>query len=80
MLLLSCLSNVGQQGGVENGFPDVPVHLVVVTLLATMTGDGGAPYFEEIGNNERLIGDVFLLLAVVVKVVVAFNFLGRSCS
>ena len=57
------------------GFPDVPVEFVVLTLLTTITGDGAVPYLvEEIGNVELYPVDVYFLLAVVVKVVVAFNF------
>ena len=38
---------------VEAGFPDVPVELVVLTLLATITGDGAVPHLvEEVGNVE----------------------------
>ena len=58
------------------GFPDVPVELVVLTLLTTITGDGAVPYLvEEVGNVELYLVDVYFLLAVVVKVVVAFNLL-----
>ena len=82
MLFLSCFSDVGQPGGPEDSFPDVPVHIVALTLLATITGYGSVPYLEEVGNDKRLLGDVLLLLVVVVvvKVVVAFNLHGRSCS
>ena len=38
----------------EAGFPDVPVELVVLTLLTTITGDGVVPHLvvEEVGNDE----------------------------
>ena len=55
---------------VEAGFPDVPVELVVLTLLTTITGDGAVPHLEEGGNDAFLFGDVFLLFVVVVVGVV----------
>ena len=61
---------------VRAGFPDVPVEFVVLTSLTTITGDGTVPYLvEEVGNVELYPVDVYFLLAVVVKVVVAFNLL-----
>ena len=52
------------------GFPDVPVELVVLTLLTTITGDGAVPYLVEgVGNVEPYPVDVCFLLAVVVSVV-----------
>ena len=63
---------------VETGFPDVPVELVVLTPLTTITGDGAVSHLvERVGDVELSFVDVHFLLAVVVKVVVAFNlFLG----
>ena len=59
---------------VEAVFPDVPVELVVLTPLTTITGDGDVPHLvERIGDVELCLVDVHFLLAVVVKVVVAFN-------
>ena len=61
---------------VEAGFPDVPVEFVVLTLLATITGDGAVPHLvEEVGNVELYPVDVYFLLAVVVKVVIACHLL-----
>ena len=61
---------------VEAGFPDVPVELVVLTPLTTITGDGAGPHLvEEIGDVELWLVNVRFLLAVVVKVVVAFSLL-----
>ena len=39
---------------VKVGFPDVPVELVVPTLLTIITGDGAVPHLvvEEVGNDE----------------------------
>ena len=61
---------------VEAGFPDVPVELVVLTQLTTITGDGAVPHLSEgVGDVELWLVDVRFLLAVVVKVVVALNLL-----
>ena len=61
---------------VEAVFPDVPVELVVLTPLTTITGDGAVPHLvERVGDVELHLVDVHFLLAVVVKVVVAFNLL-----
>ena len=61
---------------VEAGFPDVPVELVVLTPLTTITGDGAVRHLvERVGDVELWLVDVHFLLAVVVKVVVAFNIL-----
>ena len=61
---------------VEAGFPDVPVELVVLTPLMTSAGDGAVPHLiERVGDVELWLVDVHFLLAVVVKVVVAFNVL-----
>ena len=61
---------------VEAVFPDVPVELVVLTPLTTITGDGAVPHLvERVGDVELRLVDVHFLLAVVVKVVVAFNLL-----
>ena len=57
------------------GFLDVPVELVVLTLLTTITGDGAIPHLvvEEVGNVKLYLADVYFLLAVVVSLVVAFH-------
>ena len=61
---------------VEAGFPDVPVDLVVLTPLTTITGDGAVPHLvERVDDVELCLADVHFLLAVVVKVVVACNLL-----
>ena len=71
-----CFSAVGLQGGVEIGFPDVPVEFVALTLLTTITSDGAVPHLvEEIGNGELCLVDVVIRLAVVVDVVVVCNLL-----
>ena len=60
----------------EAVFPDVPVELVVLTPLTTITGDGAIPYLvERVVDVELWLVDVHFLLAVVVKVVVALNLL-----
>ena len=47
----------------EAGFPDVPVELVVPTLLATITGDGGVPHLgEELAMANLLMASSYLLL------------------
>ena len=61
---------------VEAVFPDVPVELVVLTPLTTIAGDGAVPHLVESADDVELcLVDVHFLLAVVVKVVVAFNLL-----
>ena len=38
---------------VEAGFPDVPVELVILSPLTTITGDGAVPHLvEEVGDVE----------------------------
>ena len=70
---LSFSFDVGQQGGIETGFPDVPAQFVALTLLTTITGDGCLPHLvEETGNGEFV--NVIRLLAVVVGVKFLFNF------
>ena len=68
--------DVGQQGGVETGFPDVPVKFAALTLLTTITVDDAVPHLvEKCINDELCLVDVVFLLVVVVGVVIVFNLL-----
>ena len=57
--------DVGEQGGVETGFPDVPDAFVARILLTTVTGDGIVPHFVEklaMVNSALLTFSSYLLL------------------